>query len=721
MTAPLRFVLAIHNHQPVGNFDDVFEAAYENSYRPFLDVFEPYEPLRMTLHTSGSLIEWLEARHPEYLDRLGALAAAGRIEILGGPFFEPILTMLPSRDRRGQVQTYSRWLNHRFGMPIRGMWVPERVWEPALVADLVDAGIEYTLVDDFHFKCAGLADDELYGYFITEDDGRLLRIFPGSERLRYLIPFADPQQTIDYLGGLQAARPGAVVVFGDDGEKFGTWPETNKHCYENGWLRRFFDALCENRDWLSSTTLAEAIDRTPPVGKIYLPEASYREMTEWALPARRLVQYQRVLKDAAKDPLLAELRPFLRGGFWRNFKVKYPESNEMYARMMLVSRKLQAALDRQQDDPRLHKAQADLYRGQCNCPYWHGAFGGIYLPHLRNAVYRHLIAADNQLERATRGDAAWVEATAEDFDFDDRPEVRLASDRLVAFCAPSRGGQVYELDVRSIRHNLLATLNRRPEAYHVKVAAGASGSNGVASIHDRVVFKQPRLDEHLQYDTYPRKSLIDHFYDQEVGLEAVARGKADERGDFVEGAYDARIRRGRGKAQLVMTRRGKAWAIEPTIRKSIMLASGESALRFVYELSDLPLDGNVHFSVEFNLAGLPAGAEDRYFFAHDGNPLGQLGTKLDMVDVRMLGLTDQWLGMSVRFDYSRPTHLWTYPIETVSQSEGGFELVHQSVVVQPHWYVAPDAAGHWSVEIDLTVDTSQAEQRRVHAAAAVAS
>ncbi len=38
-------------------------------------------------------------------------------------------------------------------------------------------------------------------------------------------------------------HPGAVVVFGDDGEKFGTWPETKKHVYDDGWLARFFDAL----------------------------------------------------------------------------------------------------------------------------------------------------------------------------------------------------------------------------------------------------------------------------------------------------------------------------------------------------------------------------------------------------------------------------------------------------------------------------------------------
>ena len=105
-------------------------------------------------------------------------------------------------------------------------------------------------------------------------------------------------------------------------------------------------------------------------------------------------------------------------------------------------------------------AQRELYRGQCNCSYWHGAFGGIYLPHLRNAVYNHLIAADNLLDKATANGHSngHVEATVDDYNFDARQEVCLLNDKLVALLAPASGGQMYELDVRSICHNALATL-----------------------------------------------------------------------------------------------------------------------------------------------------------------------------------------------------------------------------------------------------------------------
>ena len=138
------------------------------------------------------------------------------------------------------------------------MWIPERVWEAGLVSDLSSAGVEYTILDDFHFRGAGLPEEALWGDYVTEDQGQTLRIFPGSEQLRYTIPFQEPQATIDVLRSIADRKPGATVVFADDGEKFGTWPETYRHVYEQGWLRRFFDTLVANQDWLDCSTLSDA-------------------------------------------------------------------------------------------------------------------------------------------------------------------------------------------------------------------------------------------------------------------------------------------------------------------------------------------------------------------------------------------------------------------------------------------------------------------------------
>jgi alpha-amylase len=44
----------------------------------------------------------------------------------------------------------------------------------------------------------------------------------------------------------------------------------------------------------------------------------------------------------------------------------------------------------------------------------------------------------------------------------------------------------------------------------------------------------------------------------------------------------------------------------------------------------------------------------------------------------------------------------------VSQSEAGFELVHQSVAVVPHWIVTPDAEGTWRVTMRLAIGNLKA-------------
>ncbi|MBS0264313.1 MAG: DUF1926 domain-containing protein [Planctomycetes bacterium] len=727
MSGRIRLVLAFHNHQPIGNFDGVFEAAYQDSYLPFLEVLERHTEIPVVLHTSGSLLEWLVEKHPEYIDRVRMLADRGQVEIIGGPFYEPILACIPRRDRIGQITAYSRYLEKSFGTRVRGMWMPERVWEQSFAGDVTQAGIEYTILDDYHFRSTGLRDDELFGYYLSEDEGRLLKIFPGSEKLRYLIPWSDPQETINYLRQIADRFPNAIVTMGDDGEKFGAWPGTKKHIYQDGWIHRFFDALKANSDWLTVSTLAEAVDNVPPIGRIYLPDASYREMTEWALPVSRQLEYFKLVADREHtDAGWPQITQFLRGGFWRNFRVKYPESNEMYSRVMQVSEKLQELCSGpapREQNGLLAEARTALYKAQCNCTYWHGAFGGLYLPHLRNAVYHHAIAADTLLEQAAGREGQWLEITGGDYNLDARKEIRFASDRFVAYFAPARGGHLYELDIRSINHNLLATLNRRPEYYHEKVRkAGENQDQSVSSlavgVHDQSPFKQPDLHKRIQYDNWPRKSCVDHFLQPGLTLDRFQAGEG-EIGDCITGVYDTVLRRSPDVVQARLSRNTKLGPYAVLLSKTISLEKGSGQFEIVYELEALPQNVPIHFGVEFNFAGMAAGASDRYFYDGQGRQLGQLESILDLRGTDRVGLIDEWLGLDTALEFSVPASIWTCPIQTISNSEGGFEAVHQSTMVLPHWEFMAPSDGKWSVKISLSIDTSAAQARRLREAAAV--
>jgi alpha-amylase len=592
------------------------------------------------------------------------------------------------------------------------MWVPERVWEQHLVVAIAEAGVEYTILDDFHFQRSGITGDDLFGYYLSEDEGRLLKIFPGSETLRYTLPFQEPHATYEFLRGLAQRRPGSTVVFADDGEKFGSWPETFDHVYTHGWLKRFCDMIVANRDWLEVTTLARAVDATLPLGKVYVPDGSYREMTEWVLPPALHQEFERAKGHLAAGGLAETVEPFFRaGGFWRNFKARYPESDEMYARMLGISRRLADASARDGADPDyLEIARRELYRGQCNCAYWHGAFGGLFLPHLRNAVYRSLINAHTALDDAEAKTGARVALEVGDFNLDARQEVKLENDGLVVMVRPALGGHIYELDVRQSAINLLATLERRPEAYHQLIANFVHPENhdraqadGPASIQDRVILKQEGLDRLLVYDRHPRKALVDHFYPVDVRLEDLAACCDVERGDFVTGAYLARAQRDSQRVALVMERPGYADGHTVRMKKSVALTAGSPMIEVHYNLIDLPPDSCLHFAVEINLAAMAGHAEDRYYSDLNGAKLGLLDSRIDLEHIEGIKLTDEWLDQTVGLSWSRPGGLWCYPIETVSQSEGGFEGVYQSSTVVPHWHVTADETGRWDVLIRIAI------------------
>ncbi len=714
MPASVRLIFSLHNHQPVGNFDGVFEAAERDSYAPFLDLIEDYPEIPVALHTSGPLLEWLVDRRPAYVERLRRLVAAGRVEVMGGGFYEPILTMIPHRDRVGQVRAYSDYLREVLGQPVRGAWLAERVWEQSLVTALAEAGIEYTVLDDFHFARAGEAGDHLFGYYLTEDQGRLLKVFPNSERMRYLTPWEEPHAAYEYLRGLAESRPGAIVVCADDGEKFGGWPGTYDHVYARGWFRRFFDMVRANRDWLEPTTFSRVVDTTVPLGKVYLPDASYREMTEWVLPPRQLAAFERDVKRAKEEAGAGSLLPYVRaGGSWRNFKAKYPESDEMYARMLGLSQRLAAIEARgSADSAQLVNARRELYRGQCNCAYWHGAFGGLYLPHLRNAVHGRLIACHEALDQAEGKTGPRASVEVGDYNLDARQEVKLENDRLIAWVRPAQGGHVYGLDVRAAGVNVLATLDRRPESYHGTIADAASHeqnqgpTDGPSNLHDRVILKQEGLDRLLVYDRHPRKALVDHFYAEDVTLGDVVACRAVERGDFAMGTYLAKVVREVGRAGVVMERTGLADGHALHLTKRLTIAAGQPELVVEYVLEDLPIDRPLLFAVEINVAAMAGHADDRYYVDEDGQRLGMLDATLEFGSSRSIGLVDEWLDLRVGLDWSEPAGLWCYPIATASQSEGGFEAIYQQSTVMPRWTIRADASRRWSVRIRWRLDLS---------------
>jgi len=334
------FVFCVHNHQPVGNFPEVIEEAYRNSYSPFLKAVSRFPSVKLTLHNTGFLLDWMVENHPEYVELLREMVASGQAEVMGGGYYEPILTVIPEPDRTAQVNLMSDRIEALFGARPRGIWLAERVWEPMLPTILARCGIEYLVVDDYHFRKSGLATEELGGYYITEDQGNVIKVFPGSERLRYLIPFTPAGDFVRHMRGLDGyLKKGDAAIYGDDGEKFGVWPGTHKWVFEEGWMEDFLSALSAEIDAgrVASETMGEYSRSHGSLGRVYLPTSSYMEMGEWTLPAPVAREYAKLHREVNNSRKGASMERFLQGGIWRNFLAKYPESNWMHKRMLQAS------------------------------------------------------------------------------------------------------------------------------------------------------------------------------------------------------------------------------------------------------------------------------------------------------------------------------------------------------------------------------------------------
>lgn len=631
----MRFAFYVHNHQPSGNFNEVFEYAYKHSYLPFLEVLTKHKTIKFGIHNSGTLLAWIQKKHPEFFEILRESVASGQCEILTSAYAEPILSFIPKQDMLDQIRYFNDYLHEHFGYAPKGLWLTERIWEPQLISRLLDAGIHYTLLDDTHFLYAGLEENQLTSYYITEEEGRTLKIFPISMKLRYLIPFHPVADTFNYFKKEEELNPDVLKTLGDDGEKFGVWPGTFDWVHTKGWLDDFLTRL-EETSWIR-TVLLDDVVRETPAGRVYLPTSSYEEMGEWVLLPQRGREYEDLKKTIDKKYFY-----LIHGGYFRNFLQKYPEANIMHKRMLYVSKR----------KPNTPATKQALWMGQCSCAYWHGIFGGLYLPHLREAVYRNLIEADNY--NVTQ------ESKIMDFDADGKNEIVFSDKNFFAVIDPAAAAFI-EFDDRKRKMNLLNYLGRREEKYHRAIPDDDTQTGG-KSIHEIVQSKEKNLNEYLIYDRYERKFGLDHALSDTPSVESFHHG--DTKGTLL-------------KYHTYKTDTKLTFTIVFTgdLEKTITFSGKNNREIFLTYKGDIPLLG-----VEFSL-----GIFNNQLQLSSGESLTTMNTctKIDHFNITAADFAP------IRFSASTTFDLLTYPIETVSSSEAGFEKIFQGFTLLLLFHVMP--------------------------------
>ena len=655
-------LFGIHMHQPVDNFKDVIVHAVNVCYKPFFEVLSRYPEFHFSVHCSGWLMQQIENDYPKLFSTILELAAKGSIEFLGGGYYEPILGVIPSKDRKAQIKKLSDEIEKKFKQKPKGLWLAERVWESSIIPDLCASGIGYTLVDDHHFESVGFNKDILDGYYVSEEGGEHIGIFPISKKLRYALPFTSVEDALKEIKSYNRDKNSAAVIF-DDAEKFGMWPGTYGWVYENAWLEKFIQAVIEDENIICRHYSAY-MHENKPRGIAYLPNVSYSEMSDWSLNAEDALSIEYLKEEMFKKHCDMRGAKFIKGGIWKNFFVKYEESNRIHKRMLELSQL--------REDISNDKFDENIYKLQTNDPLWHGVFGGLYLPNLRDNAYAYIIACENILY----GNTSLI--VTEKSVMDGYEKIKMIRPEYIFRFDSKTGGQLVEFDSKSSCFNWQNTLSRRKEAYHQKIVTLSHeqmktkenhSHEGIETIHNIAHHVDEEIKDALVYDWYIKNSFIDHISDISITLENFRNCGFREYGDFANQPFSYFV----DEKSIIFEREGGLYLPQ----------KHQAHLKKTYtpELNGFKfsIDFNTDFDYFFNYVlelNLHFAEYDKVTVNY--NEIYQ-GTKEERV--KSLEIMDGYLNKKITISIDREVDILYYPLKTLSQSEQGYDFTIQGLSI----------------------------------------
>jgi len=652
-----KLLFGIHMHQPIDNFDWVIQKGVEICYGPFFEVMCKYPEFKFAVHCSGWLMEEIQKKHPKVYKNIQYLAKKGSIEFFTAGYYEPILSAIPSEDRVSQIEMLNTSIKKQFKQTPKGLWLTERVWESALIPDLNKAGVKFTVMDDYHFQCAGFEEEKLDGYFMSEEGGKKMGLFPINKKLRYAIPFLNVRSAIDAIKSFTREKNSAAIIF-DDAEKFGMWPGTYEWVYEKKWLESFVQEVLAD-ETIETMHFETYCENEKPRGIAYLPNSSYYEMGEWSLEANDAINLQKLKDEMGEIRYENEGVKFLKGGIWKNFLVKYEESNRIHKRTLELSFAKE----------KVKKKKFDLavMKSQANDSLWHGVFGGLYLANLRDNVYKYIIQAEN-IRYGLK-----TKICSDQNELDGYEKIKVVTAECIFRFDSAYGGQMVEFDSRADCFNWQNTLMRRKEAYHENILnpkpqkQDTENTDAIDTIHHANIEVTQELRDALIYDWHLKNSFIDHISDQNFNGDNFLYANFKEFGDFANQAFEVK----KDKESITFTREGGIYLEE---KKSTKITKTYRPFENGFEFSlDLQTQaqGSFNYVMEHNF----------HFAKHEnvrinGVPLEKNGM---IKETNILILEDLELQKKICIELETPCDIYYFQLQTLYQSEEGYDLSTQGV------------------------------------------
>lgn len=665
---PIELIFGTYNGLPLGSTDVEFEHAYERAYKPFLTTLYKFPGLAAAIYYSGILLSWLHEHHPEFLMLLNDMVKRKQIELLGGAFYEPILPLIPSSDRSGQIEMLTTYLRKRFGKRPRGFWLPQLIWEPSLPASLKNCGMEYSFLDADAFDEAGIASRDQCCPVLTEDQGKPLTVYPVQKRLApSRLPKSERLDHDSFLKNLLAGCSGGdgVLTVFDQGEALGLWDDSFGWLYEEAnWLHGLFERL-SSPDAPVVTVLPKASSRRPQrAQRCYFGCSSASSLTDWWYQgdSERKEEDKRIRRRA---------KQLLPNGTFRQIIGRYPESGNLYSKMMHVYVLVNQIRG---DRYRKRAAREELWKGQSGYALYHDGNDGIRRNGIRKAAYEALIEA----EKIARERGIFKPYTSrEDFDMDGLDEYLCTGNTLNVYLHRV-GGAIFELDYLPAAWNYLDTMGNYEEPYHGSLLPTTKfDSSPKRGFVDRLV--APEMD-------------FDHFVQEEGTSEDVvelfreAYEVIDYKRDHMEVAF-----------QIV-------WAEVLELQKRFILQ--KNLLTVEYRCTNRSVEQPVRTSLLSEMNFSFASNNEEFLQVRASTGSGDTLTIRDAcASMGVTGFVARDLKNAVTIDtsFSAPVEFWSIPVVSQWYSRNGSRIGYQgsTFVARSELELEPGATTQLTIAIEF--------------------
>jgi hypothetical protein len=292
------------------------------------------------------------------------------------------------------------YLRRHFGRRPLGCRIPGLVWEQHLASALAASDMSYTFLSQEQFTLSGLSRDDLFYPCITEDQGKVITVFPVSIAAEAALADKNVSRVFielnDQMEKENGGFPQGMVIAVFPGKPACTPQETPDAAWN-----RFFEEVSLSENFIETVLPGKILKSRKPLKKTSFPNSSC----------------------FGKD-----FSP-------RRFLIDHSEINGIYSKMIFTNVFISQLKG---DKFRKQNAREELMKAQDSCFF---TIGGRR-HELRKAAYSSLLRA----EMLSREKGKFVPSLIQhDFDLDGVPEF-IFQDAVINCYIQLKGAGVFELD-----------------------------------------------------------------------------------------------------------------------------------------------------------------------------------------------------------------------------------------------------------------------------------